>query len=361
MAHALGVSEGAIQQTVTVYAIGLALGQLVYGPLSDRFGRRPVMLAALTLYCLGGLAAAVAGNLHQLIVARAVQAFGGCGGLVLGRAVLRDISGAREAASRLALLNLVVAVGPAVAPVLGGYIAVWFGWRFDLAAMALLGLMTLVATVLMLPETAASRGMAEGVLGRYGRLLRMPRFLGYAVGGACTTTSLYAYLTASPFIFVDQMHRPVEEVGLYYLVVFVGVSVGSFLCNRLMRSVAPTRLLRAGNALAVLGAAVFFAAAASGHLTVPVVVVSMMVVSAAAGIASPLAVTGAMSLLPNAIGAAAGLYGFVQMGFGAFCAAIVGLWPGQAALAASSILVVSLMVGQAALTAATRGGFSPAE
>jgi DHA1 family bicyclomycin/chloramphenicol resistance-like MFS transporter len=255
----------------------------------------------------------------------------------------------------------VVAVGPAIAPVLGGFIAVWFGWRFDLAAMALLGLMTLAATVLMLPETAASRGMADGVLARYGRLLRSPRFLGYAAGGACSTTSMYAYLTASPFIFVDQMHRPVHEVGFYYLTVFVGVVLGSFLCNRLMRHLAPTRLLRGANAVAALGAAVFFAAAASNHLGVPVVVGAMMVVSAAAGIASPLAVTGAMSLLPNAIGAAAGLYGFAQMGFGALCAAVVGLLPGQAALAASSILLVSLVVGQVALTAATRGGFSPTE
>ncbi len=254
IARDLAVSEGAIQQTVTVYAIGLALGQLVYGPLSDRFGRRPVMLVALTLYCLGGLAAALAGDLQQLIVARAVQAFGGCGGLVLGRAVLRDISEARQAASRLALLNLVVAVGPALAPVVGGYIAVWFGWRFDLAAMALLGLLTLGATFLMLPETAASRGLAESVLRRYARLFRSPRFLGYAVGGACTTTSLYAYLTASPFIFVDQMHRPVQEVGLYYLVVFIGVCLGSLLSNLLMRRMTPTRLLRGANALALLGA-----------------------------------------------------------------------------------------------------------
>src|SRR5262249_39671315 len=156
-------------------------------------------------------------------------------------------------------------------------------------------------------------------------------FLGFAAGGACTTTSLYAYLTASPFIFVDQMHRPVQEVGLYYLVVFVGVSLGSFLCNRLLQRVAPARLLRAANAVAALGAATFFAAAASDQLGIAVVVLSMMVVSAAAGIASPIALTGAMSLLPNAIGAAAGLYGFVQMGFGAFCAAIVGLVPGQAA------------------------------
>ena len=355
MARSLGVSDGAIQQTVTVYAIGLALGQLVYGPLSDRFGRRPVMIAALALYCLGGLAATFAGTLHQLIIARLVQAFGGCGGLVLGRAVLRDISEPREAASRLALLNLVVAVGPALAPVLGGYIAVWFGWRFDLAAMALLGLLTLAATVLMLPETAASRGMVGGVFARYGRLLRSPRFLGYAAGGACTTTSLYAYLTASPFIFVDQLHRPVHEVGLYYIVIFVGVSLGSLLCTLLLRRLTPRVLLRGANAMGVLAAATFFTATATGHLGVAVVVGAMLVVSCAAGIASPLAVTAAMSMLPNAIGAAAGLYGFVQMGFGALCAAIVGLWPGQAALAASSILLAALVVGQVALTAATRG------
>ena len=356
MAQDLGVSEGAVQQTVTVYVIGLALGQLVYGPLSDRFGRRPILLAALTLYCLGGLAAALAGDIHHLIVARLVQALGGCGGLVLGRAILRDTSDADRAASRLALLNLVVAIGPAVAPVIGGYVALWFGWRVDLASMALLGAFTLAATLVTLPETAASRGLSESMLDRYGRLLRSKRFIGYAVGGACTTTSFYAYLTASPFIFVDQLHRPVQEVGLYYLLVFFGISLGSLLVNLLMRRLPARLLLRGANGLAVLGAAVFFSAAVTDHLGVGVVVSAMLVVSVAAGIASPLAVTGAISVIPSAIGAASGLYGFIQMGFGAICTAIVGLWPGQAALTASSVLLAAMMLGQAALTSATRSG-----
>jgi DHA1 family bicyclomycin/chloramphenicol resistance-like MFS transporter len=356
MARDLGVSEGAVQQTVTVYVIGLALGQLVYGPLSDRFGRRPVLLAALTLYCLGGLAAALAGDIHYLIVARLVQALGGCGGLVLGRAILRDTSDADRAASRLALLNLVVAIGPAVAPVIGGYVALWFGWRVDLAAMALLGAFTLAATFMTLPETAASRGLVDSMLARYGSLLRNQQFIGYAVGGACTTTSFYAYLTASPFIFVDQLHRPVQEVGLYYLLVFFGISLGSLLVNLLMRRLPARLLLRGANGLAVLGAATFFAAAVTDHLGVGVVVAAMLVVSVAAGVASPLAVTGAISVIPSAIGAASGLYGFIQMGFGALCTAIVGLWPGQAALTASTVLLAAMMLGQAALTSATRSG-----
>jgi MFS transporter, DHA1 family, multidrug resistance protein len=355
----LGVSEGAIQQTITLYVIGLALGQLVYGPLSDRLGRRPVLLAALALYSLGGVVAWRAADLHLLVFVRMVQAFGGCGGLVLGRAILRDTAEGSEAASRLALLNLVVAVGPTVAPVLGGYVALWFGWRVILAAMALLGLLTLAAVLITVPETAASRGpVALGaMLGRYGRLLHNRSFLGYALGGSCTTTSFYAYVTASPFIFVYQLHRPVQEVGIYYVFVFSGISLGSLAANRLIWRIAPRLLLCGADGVAVLGAATFFLAAVSGHLTVGAVVAAMMIVSIGAGAASPLAVTGAISTTPDAIGAASGLYGFIQMSFGAACTAIVGFWPGQAALAASAVLLLAMLLGQIALTYATRRGF----
>jgi DHA1 family bicyclomycin/chloramphenicol resistance-like MFS transporter len=191
----------------------------------------------------------------------------------------------------------------------------------------------------------------------YGRLLRSAGFRNYAIGGACTTTSFYAYITASPFIFVDLLHRPTEEVGLYYLVVFSGISLGSLVANRFVRRVRPARLLRAASAVAILGAAAFFAAAATHHLSVAAVLAAMLVFTVGIGTASPLAHTRAISTFPQAIGTASGLYGALQMGFGALCTLAVGLWPGSAALAAATVLVVSALLGQCALTMATRRGF----
>src|SRR3546814_5131555 len=156
-ARDLSVSEAAIQQTITQYIIGLAIGQLIYGPLSDRFGRRPVPLGGLLLYTIGGIAAWLSPNVWVLIGARIVQALGGCGGLVLGRAIQRDVAEPAEAAARLAILTLIVALGPALAPLLGSFLAVSFGWRAILGLTAALGAGTIVATMLILPETHTAR------------------------------------------------------------------------------------------------------------------------------------------------------------------------------------------------------------
>lgn len=357
VARDLGAAEAAVQQTVTQYVIGLAIGQLIYGPLSDRFGRRPVLLGGLVLYTIGGLVAWFSPNVWLLVAARILQALGGCGGLVLGRAIQRDVAEPAEAASRLALLTLIVALGPALAPLVGSWLAVAFGWRAILALTTLLGAATVLAAILLLPETHTARRRGAGLLRAYLPLLRNPGFLGYAVGGACTTTSFYAYIAASPFIFIDMLNRPVTEAGASYIVVFGGVSLGAFIGNRLMRRVAPIPLLNAGSTIAILGAALLFAAAVTGALSVATVLVPMLVVTVGFGIASALALTGALSAAPKAIGAASGLYGFMQMAVGALCTMLVGIWPADHAVAASSVMLIAMLLGRGALTVATRRGF----
>ena len=144
-ARALGVSAGAIQLTITLYLIGLAIGQLVYGPISDRFGRRPVLLAGLALFTLAGIATAAAPNAWMLVIARILQSIGACAGLVLGRAIVRDSATPDRAAAQLAMLTLVMSAAPAIAPVLGGYATAWFGWRAAFALLAIVGGVTLAA------------------------------------------------------------------------------------------------------------------------------------------------------------------------------------------------------------------------
>ena len=159
-ARDLGASVGGMQLTVSVYILGLAVGQLAYGPLSDRFGRRPVLMAGLVLYALAGLAAAFAPDVHSLIVARLLQALGGCAGLVIGRAIVRDTALPQEAARRMAMMNLMVAIGPGAAPIVGGALASTLGWRSIFFALALLGIVNLLFSWRLLPESKAPAATA---------------------------------------------------------------------------------------------------------------------------------------------------------------------------------------------------------
>jgi DHA1 family bicyclomycin/chloramphenicol resistance-like MFS transporter len=354
---ALGVGAGTIQLAITLYLVGLAIGQLAYGPISDRMGRRPVLLAGLSLYTVAGFVAAAAPNAGLLIVARVFQSFGGCSGLVLGRAIVRDAASADRAAGQLALLTLVMSAVPAIAPVIGGYATAWFGWRASFALLAAFGGVALLLTWLFLPETLGARDSGRGagaMFYSYVRLLRSRAFCGYAIGGACTTTSFYAFMSASPFIFEHMLHRPPQEVGLYYLVLMGGVALGGLSANRLAGRVPTRSALRIANALAIAGAAAFALADAGGRLNVASMVGPVALFMVGAGMASPFAIAGAVSVNPLAIGAASGLYGFVQMTYGVFCTVVVETWRPGAVFPVATVLLGSALLGQVALAMAVR-------
>jgi DHA1 family bicyclomycin/chloramphenicol resistance-like MFS transporter len=162
----LGAGAAAMQFTVSVYIFGLAVGQLIYGPLADRFGRRPVLMAGLVIYILAGAAAGLAPGIDPLIAARLLQALGGCAGLVLARAIVRDTAPPAETARRLALMNLMVTVGPGVAPIIGGAIAEYFGWRLIFVLLCALGVANFLFAWRLLPETRQPMAHGGGSLAR---------------------------------------------------------------------------------------------------------------------------------------------------------------------------------------------------
>jgi DHA1 family bicyclomycin/chloramphenicol resistance-like MFS transporter len=354
-ARDLHVSPGAIQLTITLYLIGLAIGQLIYGPISDRFGRRPVLLGGLALFTFAGIATAAAPGALTLVVARVLQSIGACAGLVLGRAIVRDSAAADRAAAQLAMLTMVMSMAPAIAPVLGGYATAWIGWRAAFALLAIVGSVTLLLAVLLLPETnRAQTGTRASMLVGSLRLFRSRAFCGYILGGACTTTSFYAFMAASPFILVDLLHQPTERVGLYYLLLMAGVAVGSFTANRIAGRVRVQFALRLANSLAIAGAALFLAADLTGMLSVTTVIAPVVLFMVGAGMASPFALSGAVSVNPHAIGAASGLYGFTQMAYGALCTVIVEVWHPGSVLTVAVVLLGSALLGQAALSLAVQ-------
>ena len=347
-------SPGALQLTISVYIAGLAIGQLVYGPLSDRFGRRPTLIGGLLLFTISGLAAFLAQSVGALIVFRLFQALGGCAGLILARAIVRDTAASHEATRRLALMNLMATAGPGVAPLAGGALAGLFGWRSIFVALCALGAVNALCALRLLPETGKLVSISSRVLARNTRqLLATPAFLGYAIGGGCATTSLYAFIACAPFIVVDQLHRPEGEIGLYLALLVSGIWLGSMLTSRLVDRFELKTYLVVANAVSVAAAFGFLSVVVTGHLTVALMVGLMLVYNIGVGCAGPTALVQAMSVNRNVLGSASGLYGFAQMAVGAALTALAGLGR-DPALAAGVVLVLAGIVAQASFWIAIR-------
>jgi DHA1 family bicyclomycin/chloramphenicol resistance-like MFS transporter len=355
----LHASNTAMQMTVSLYVLGLAGGQLIYGPLADRFGRRPVLLAGLAIYTLAGLGTVLASWSHNgaglLIAARLFQALGGCAGQVLGRAIVRDTSSGGDTARRMAYLNMMVMLSPALAPLLGGLIAAGLGWRAILVGLLLLGMVNLALVWHRLPESrsGAARVSAAQLARDYTRLLTSRRFLGYTLGGGCATTSFYAFIASAPFIFVQQLHRPEHEVGLYLTSLVSGLWLGNALSGRLLDRIPLTRMIAGGNLLSLVCGVLLLLLAWMGHVNVPVVLTLMFLFTIGAGLCSPAALTLAINVNPTVAGSASGLYGCAQMAVGALCTALSGLG-GSPLLATALVLACACVFSQGAFHMARR-------
>jgi DHA1 family bicyclomycin/chloramphenicol resistance-like MFS transporter len=325
-ARDLDASTSAAQLSLSAYIVGLSLGQLAIGPIADHLGRKPVLIAGMIVYALSSVAAMVAPTIYSLIVARLFQALGGCAGLVLGRAILRDTASGDDVARRLSFMNLMVMAGPGLSPLIGSALAVATGWRSIFAALSLLGLINLLIVSRCLPETAS--GQTEDwrtLLRNYMNLLRAGRFVSYAFGGACATTSIYAFIGAAPFIFFDQLHRPMSEIGLYLMINIAGAWFGSLTVSRLVMQIPAGRLMLMGNLLSCASALAFLLFVLFGSLGVISTIIPMLLFSWGAGVASPTALAEALRVNPSIVGSASGLYGVAQMGIGAICTALSGI------------------------------------
>lgn len=338
----LRASPFAAQLTITLFLCGLAVGQLVYGPVSDRRGRRPVLIASLVIYLGGALAAVPATTMEWLVGARVLQALGACGALVIGRAMVRDVSTADDAARMLALLIMCLTLTPSVAPALGGALEAAFGWRGIFVALAAVLVVLLVLVVATLPETHVPSAEAQGIragLSGYRRLARSAQFRHYVIAGSCSGTSLYAFLAVAPFLYIDVLGRSPQAVGLYCVIVSVGMAAGAALVRIFVGRVEIRRGARVGN-LICLGAALSLLAL---HVAVPLSVVvltaPMVVYGVGVGIAGPNIVAGALNVDPEAAGSASGLFGFAQMMCGALFTLAVGVWHDGSALPLAVVLV----------------------
>lgn len=335
MTDVFGVDYGTIQLTLTLYLVGLAVAQLFMGPLSDRFGRRPVLLGGIGLFLAGSLAAALAQSIEALIVARVVQAVGGCAGIVLGRAIVRDTHSREESASMIGYITMVMVVAPMLAPLIGGYLDSWFGWRATFFAVLGIGAVVLALACILLHETHHHRTLGEGPLAMlrgFGLLLRDPAFAGYSVNVAFTSAVFFAFLAGAPYIMVELLQRPSSEYGLYFMMNAFSYMAGNFASGRLATRVGPDRMILTGSALAIAGVGLLTALALTVPLVPLIIFAPVMLVGIANGLSLPSATASAISLRPELAGTASGLVGFLQMMIGSLATLVVGWLQDDSAL-----------------------------
>jgi DHA1 family bicyclomycin/chloramphenicol resistance-like MFS transporter len=315
-----------IQLTISLYIVGLALAQLMCGPLSDRFGRRPVILAGFALATCASLGAIIATSANMLILMRLLQAIGGATGVAIGRAIIRDLFGRDRSAQMLSLVASAMAVAPMVAPLIGGVLDRWFGWQAIFLFAASASLLVFGWTATTLPETRPDRAETQGGLITDLRMLASSgRYIGYVLVAALGCGAFFVFVGGGTHVVITMMHRSPTEYGAWFLAVSGGYIVGNIITSRLSMRYGVDRMLWLGIlgelAGAAIGIALMFDVERLGLLAV---VAAPTLISIGNGMLLPNAIAGAVSVRPLAAGAASGLLGCTQMLFGAVMAQVSG-------------------------------------
>ena len=315
------------QLTLSFYLVGLGVAQLGYGPLSDRFGRRPALLAGLVLYLVGSVACVAAPTIETLIAGRVLQAVGGCSGIVISRAIIRDVYDRARAASVLAYVTMAMVVAPLMAPTVGGFLDDWFGWRAGFVFMVAVGALTLAACFLLLNEThtprkgsVPQRGVWEGVTALLGRR----RFHGYAFQVAFNSGVFYAFIAGAPYVMIELLHRSAGEYGLWFAVASAVYMLGNLVAGRMSERVGPDRMIAIGTAVSLVGVAVLGAFYLNDMVLPATLFGGMSIVAFGNGMSIPNGISSAVSVDPARAGTASGLSGFSQMAVGAGISYAVG-------------------------------------
>ena len=356
-------SSAAVQLTLTGTLVGLALGQLLIGPLSDAVGRRAPLIAGTALHVVASVSCALAPNITVLGALRVVQGLGAAAAAVIAMAVVRDLFNGAAFAQLLSRLLLVMGAAPILAPTLGSELLRWTQWRGVFAALAVFGVLLLLIAVLGLRETLPpARRQRGGVLPTvrlYGSLLRDRAFVGLVLVAGLAMAALFAYVGGSSFVLQEQYGLNEQEFGFAFGAGAIGLIAATQGNVRLLRRYSPERILLAALFVGTGAALVLLGVAATGLGGLPALLASLWVVLASAGLALPNAPALALTRHGEAAGTASALLGAVQFGIGALAAPLVGvLGTGAVAMTlviagglASALVVLLLVVRPARLSA----------
>ncbi len=359
IASALDTSMSGVQLTFVAYLAAFAVSMLVLGPLSDRFGRRQTMILGISLSALGSIACAASPTIEFLIGARILQGIGLSGGMVVGRATIRDLYGEDGAAQIIAGLSIVLTLLQAFAPIPGGYLQAWIGWRANFAAVAILAVVALALVLRYVPESSLREGparsataalLARTMLASYRGLLQTRRFAAYALTAAGAHAGFHIFTAGAPAVLIIGLAIPPQDYGYYASLPPIGFLVGSFLSNRLTRRFGVDNLIAIGCAVLIPAGFAMVALAALRFGSAYAIVGPMILICCGSGLITPNAVAGSLGVKVGIVGAASGLASFLQM---------IGAAGATAALSLGgdgNPLVLAVVIASAGLFAVTAFG-----
>ena len=348
---AFSVSSATAQLTFSISMFTLAAVTLAVGSLSDGLGRKPVLLGGIVLFVAGALICAVAERIEVLILGRLLQAAGAAGGLVLARAIARDVFGLDRLTQIIALLTMAYVMGPLLAPPLGGALVDGLGWRSIFWFAGGTGVLLAVFSIFLIPETRAAGQRIAGsraMLGAYGRLFAQRRFTLYVLHSGVVSGAFFAVATSASFLMTETLLRPAAEYGLYFMFFPAGYLVGNFIAARFGLRVPIASMLMAGSLLCLAGAVALAAACWLDGPTPLGIFIPGFVMTFSQGLALPSAQSGAIAVDKDLAGTASGIGVFMQMFFGAAASQLTGLFADGTA---NPMIFVVLPLAAAALAA----------
>jgi MFS transporter, DHA1 family, multidrug resistance protein len=358
IARDLGTTPAQISLSVSGYFIGLALGQLFYGPLLDRFGRKPPLYAGLSLFVAASLGCVAVRSPGLFIAFRLLQALGGCVAQVGAIAMVRDFFPARESAKILSLLILVLSVSPLFAPTIGGLVATTVGWAWIFVILAAFALFLIIVIGLLLPEghqpdteiSLRPRAILKGFVA----IIRHPQFYTYAFAGAFAFAGLFVYVTGSPIIFIDSFHVDPRGYGLIFAALAMSFIGGSQLNIWLTRRHADRKIFRLAVICQNIVMLVILGGTLGGWYGLPANIVLLMLYLPFCGMAYPNAAAIALEPFSKNIGSASALLGFLQMSIGAFASTGVGFLRASSAAPIFTVMAATAIIGLVILLANER-------
>ena len=350
----LGGVSGNAQFTLSSFFIGLGVGQLFYGPISDALGRRKVLVVGLLLYCLGSLFCFFAGTMMELVIARFFQALGAAAGGVISRAMVRDVFNGEKAAQAQSFINLAFSLTPLMAPLVGGYLLIFFGWRSTFLALFLFGIICLLILVLKIPETLPIEKRNSlrlvPIVSGYKSVLRNSRSMGSIIAGALAFSCMFTYFAASPFIYIDLFKIPDQYYGFLFGLNVLGIIATSFINARTVLKYGPLVMLRIGVSIMCTGSIALVGMSNFQTMGIIGIIIPLFFVIGSIGFIGANAISIALEAFGELAGTTASLFGFTQMTLGAFCGFLVGFFHDGTAVPMGVIILILAFTSLAFLT-----------